>query len=143
MLRRVQFDGTNEMDKAHFTLLREAFLGRGSAKQEDRRSKDDHRSESRIKRAMDSISVPREVVGQEAPKPGAPDLRSRDLKEEKVTLTLEQPDFSRLQKYADETQWMPHVIDLAMDLTDRLDAAEKVEGESVPIPTLVPKGKAK
>ena len=129
MQRLIEFDGTNERDKADVGMIYEAFLNRGAPQRDARQSKEDHRSEARIKRALDAITSPRELEHQVAPEPGALDLRPRILKPGTQKLVLEQPDFARLLRYVEECQWMPHVVDRAVDLADRLDAAEKVEPE--------------
>ena len=120
MIRSVTFDGTNERDRTLFTLLREAFLSRGNPKPEERQTKEDYRAEAKIKKQLDALSDP---TG-DAPAT-VPDTRPRVLKAETVDLRLEQPEFARLQRYVDSAQWTPHVVDLVMELADRLDAAEK------------------
>ena len=130
MQRLIEFDGTNERDKADVGMIYEAFLNRGAPSRDARQSKEDHRSEARIKRALDTITTPRELEHQVAPAPGALDVRPRMLKSGKQRLVLAQPDFARLLRYVEECQWMPHVVDRAVDLADRLDAAEKIEPES-------------
>lgn len=122
MIRTLTFQGTPE-HRIYFRLLYEAFRSRGSAAQDARVSKEDKRSDAKLLRALKSVSDP---VG-EAPPDGELDARLRALKPEGGILALEQPEFKRLQTYCDTTQWMSAVTDVAADLDDWLDSAEKVD----------------
>ena len=42
-------------------------------------------------------------------------------------IELEQPDWARLQKYVDETQWSSSLVDVVIALQDAMDVAEKVD----------------
>jgi hypothetical protein len=124
MIRRFHFDDTPE-GRQRFRFAFEALLTRGTPKADQRQSKEDHRSEARILRALKAISDPH----PDAPPPtdGQPDLRMRVLKSGGGTLELQQPDYKRLQDYVQETQWATPLIDLVVDFEDQFDAAEKVD----------------
>lgn len=122
MIRVVQLQPISQ-HMAFFQLIFEAFYSRGSAPTEQRVSKEDRRSESRILRALKEISDP---VGEE-PKEGEIDRRLRTLKKEGGSLRLDQPDFSRLQRFVEQTQWQSGITDVVADLEDALETAEKSE----------------
>jgi hypothetical protein len=118
MKRRFTFS-----DKQEFRLVYEAFVTRGSSDRDKKYSKEDHRSEARILKVLKSISEP------DGPEPinGSPDLRMRVLRGNNLSIELEQNDFKRLCEYFDNTQWAAGLTDVIVDLSDRLDTAEKVE----------------
>lgn len=125
MTNRVITFTRSAQHKQFFRLIFEAFRSRGSAEPGQRVAKADRRMESRILRALKAIGTP---IG-EAPADGDPDLREWHLLEtEGGTLTLEQPEFAKLQKFIEETKWQSLVSDVETDLEDWFDAAEKVEG---------------
>lgn len=135
MKRRFAFDDTPAGRQA-FRLVWDAVLNRGNPEQGQRQSKDDHRSEARIVRALKAISEPH----PDAPLPpeDAPDLRMRRLRAGGGTLTLEQPDYKRLCEYVERAQWTAGLTDVIADLEDALDAAEKVEDIEPPAPLRSP-----
>lgn len=122
MIRRVTFAPGQAV---YFRLTYEAFLSRGSSPTDKRVSKDDKRSEAKILRALKTVSDP---VGED-PGEGKLDARLRVLKAGGGVLDLEHPDFKRLQQYVEDAQWMSGLTDIAADLEDWLDTAEKVEPE--------------
>jgi len=124
MMRRFEFRD-DKASRTWFRLLYEAFISRGSANREQRQTKDDHRSEARILKALKAISVPH----PDAPDPDkdSPDTRLRVLQRGGGIIELEQPDWARLQKYVDETQWSSSLVDVVIALQDAMDVAEKVD----------------
>ena len=117
MKRRFTFS-----NKQEFRLVYEAFVTRGSSDRDKKQSKEDHRSEAKILKQLKSISEPE---GNE-PINGSPDLRMRTLREDGLSIELEQPDFRRLQEYVEGCQWSAGIVDIITDLEDKLDSAEKV-----------------
>lgn len=124
MLRRFTFS-PDKTGRTRFRLVFEAFISRGTQKQDQRQSKEDHRSEARILSALKAISEPH----PDAPVPteDALDTRLRVLRLGGGTLELEQPDFKRLQEYVESTQWTAGLTDVIVELEDALDSAEKLE----------------
>ncbi len=122
MKRRLTCDPT-PLHRTYFRLLAEAFRSRGSAPADRRISKEEKRTDATILRAIKAISDP---VG-EAPAAGDLDLRPRALKPEGGVIELDQPAFKRLHTYCEENQWVSSLADVATDLDDWLDSAEKVE----------------
>ncbi len=121
-MRRLTFDATPE-HVTYFHLLYEAFRSRGSAAPETRVSKEEMRTDAKILRALKTVSGP---IG-DPPPAAAVDTRLRALKPEGGVVTLEQPEFKRLQTYVEATQWTSTATDVAVALMDWLDTAEKVE----------------
>ena len=124
MVRRFAFEDT-ATGRQQFRLVWDAFVNRGTPEQGQRQTKDDHRSEARVLRALKAISEPHPDAP--APAEDAPDLRMRRLHAGGGTLTLEQPDYKRLCEYVERAQWTAGLTDVVADLEDALDAAEKVE----------------
>lgn len=130
MMRRVTFDDSPQ-HKVYFRLLYEAFRSRGSAPDGKRVSKEEKRTDAKILRALKLVSEP---IGEE-PAAGELDGRTRKLLDVVGgALELEQPEFKRLQTYVEDTQWMAAMTDVAADLEDWLDTAEKVEPEKADKP---------
>lgn len=122
MIRRLTFTDS-PAHKTYLRLIWIAFSSRGSASSDARVTKDDRRSDSRILRALKSIAEP---VG-DPPKDGELDGRPLQLRDGGGSIELEQPEFKRLQKYVEETQWAAAVTDVVADLEDWFEAdAEKV-----------------
>lgn len=121
MQRKVTFSDSH---KVFFKLIWDAFRSRGVVRPEDRRvSQADRREERRILQALKAISDP---VG-DPPKDDDPDVRPRVLKPGGGVLALDVPEFTRLLKYVSESQWSSGVADLACDLEDWLESADKIE----------------
>lgn len=123
MIVALALDGTHPTDQFAFTQLQVAHRARGGAKVDEQRlPKAERRQDAVIVRAMAAISVPGEG---EAPKAGYPDGRFRVLKPEPVALTLELPEFERLQKFfdADSMLWNVVVVDAIEDFSQRMSAA--------------------
>lgn len=120
MTRKITFDGSAD-HRIYFRLLYDAFASRGTASRDKRFSSDDHRSDARILRAFKQLGEP---IG-EPPLEGELDARPRRLAAA-GTLELTQSDFKRLQGYCESTQWIAVMTDVAMDMEDWLDTAEKV-----------------
>jgi hypothetical protein len=127
MRRRFTFPDSRE-GRQYFRLVYEALVSRGSQRGDQRQSKDDHRSEARILKALKRISLPLDDLPK--PSDGQPDLRLRQLacpEDGNAVIELEQPDWKRLCDYVEQTQWAAGLTDLVVDLEDALDAAEKIE----------------
>lgn len=122
--RVITFDGSPQ-HKLYFKLIFEAFRSRGSAPPDQRVPKAERRMENKILRQLKSISEP---VG-EAPKDGDPDMRALQLSGTGGVMELEQPEFARLQKFIEDTQWQSLVSDVETDLEDWFDTAEKVDSK--------------
>ena len=117
--RRLQFTSEH---KVLFRLLLDAFITRGS--QRDRRvTPEDKRSEARILRALKSVSDP---VGQE-PAEGELDARERRLMDDGGTIELQGADFKRLQRYVEQAQTPCALADVADDLEQLLNHADKID----------------
>src|SRR6266487_1488526 len=113
MLRRFVFDDSS-LGRQQFRLVWDAFANRGNPEQGTRQTREDHRSESRIARALKAISEPH----PDAPVPSedAPDLRMRRLLHGGGALILEQPDYKRLLDYVERAQWTSSLTDIVADL---------------------------
>jgi len=109
--------------KQEFRLVYEAFISRGSAERDKKQTKEDHRSEAKILKQLKSIS---EAEGPE-PINGNLDMRMRALREDGLSIELDQSDYKRLIEYFDNTQWSAGLTDVIVELSDKLDTAEKVE----------------
>lgn len=122
MTRQLKFDPAK---KLYFRMVYPAFITRGSAPQDKRVSEEEVRSDARILKALKTISDPIGDLGAEEELDGRP----RSLKLEGGVLTLSQPDFTRLSTYLKSTQWMSASADVAVDLIDWFDTADKIEKE--------------
>lgn len=122
MIRRLEFDGSSA-HQIHFRLLFDAFRSRGSAPPDRRVSRDEKRADDKILRGLKAISEP---VGG-CPGEGELDVRPRTLRAGGGVMALEQHVYRQLQGYVEETQWMPQLSDVALELEDWLDTAEKAE----------------
>lgn len=146
MQRMIVLDGHSNKDRAHFRILIDAFMQRPQPNPNDRRvqSPEDRRSERRLKHVLMTASetdyrVKGEPVGEwsetvdaaEFMKPREEneylDRRPRRLRAGKQKIVLDQADWSRLVKLVADNDWQPHAVDVAADVEDRLDAAEKIE----------------
>lgn len=117
MTRVLVFDGAN--GPRRFELCRVAVLAAGNGKGE--RTRDTVRREARLLDALDTVSVPKPDADEKAPD-------GRVLNPDCIQLTLAQDDFTLLEKYLDETPWLPLAARAAVDVQDWLSAAAKVEG---------------
>lgn len=136
MKREIPFDAESQRDRKDYRLLCDALITRGSQARDARTgevprlSKDEMRADARIKRALWAIGEA--DPESEALKGDEPDRRPRILAG--GTLTLEQPDFSRLMDYVGNCQWTVIVVDEAMELIDRMDAAKQVTDDGTEKP---------
>lgn len=143
MIVKMHFDGTNVEERYDFTQILTAFSSRGGevGKRDERGmpvqqtlSKADRRSDAAIKKALYGISEPvlsypladGTTRDYPTPKPGEPDLRPRQLKDlAELVLTLEQPEFERLQRFFDSDLmgWFALAADRIEEISQRMAAA--------------------
>lgn len=132
MNRVLQFEAD---DKLLMRLLWEGFNAGAAVerqkKERDGQSREDRKSESRIKRELMKASVPVEIPGA-PPHPEDPsglgiDRRPRTLGNGGCTVKITQGDFARLERYIAQTPWIVDVVEHAAELEDWLDACPKEE----------------
>lgn len=133
MKRKVTLSSKNATDRRHYTLLCNALATRGSQSRDPRTgdlprlSKDEKRSDARIRQALWKLGAPDVMSEIPAPKGDEPDLRP--LKLTGGALILDQPDWTRLLAYVELSQWTVHFVSDGVELEDRLDGAEKIDSE--------------
>lgn len=122
--RTLAFDAD---DAVRFKLLYQAFLTRGSRKDERPLTLEERKSEGRILAQLKAIS---DGIGQE-PKPGEPDGRMRELSDAGGSVTLDGPDYARLLRYVRDHQvpvaFMDAYLDLEQFVADAQEADAKPE----------------
>lgn len=120
MTRILVFDG--DRAEKRFELIRTAILLAGDGKGE--RTRVIIRKEARLLDALDKISDFAPLLADPEKRVLA-DPDRRVLKPEGGTLEITQEDFELLQKYVDETPWLPHAARAAVDVQDWVSAAER------------------
>lgn len=139
MIHRTLTFEQSATDKIRFRLLWDALLSGSQVERtklqrdQKQQSREDRRAERRLKEALVSISVPIEGEALERwIKNGGVlptsddeiDRRPRQLNGG-GEITFEQPDYSRLQRYVEQTPWLVDVVEHVADLEDWLEATPK------------------
>lgn len=124
MTRRLVFGAE---DAGRFRLVWDGFVNGAHVErtktQQEGQSREDRRSETRIKRALQAVSeaTGAEPIGIEV------DRRPRTLKGSGEVM-LDQPDFARLVRYIGQTPWLVDVVEHITELEDWLEACPQKEG---------------
>lgn len=122
-------------DMRRMRLLWEGFVAGAAVERQKKdregQSREDRKSEARLKRALMGASTPVEIPGA-APHPEDPsgfgiDRRPRTLANGGCTVKINQGDFARLERYIAQTPWIVDVVEHAAELEDWLDACPKEE----------------
>ena len=96
-VRVLKFDLGSEVDRMHFQILYEGFLG--GASEVEKRNMIVVRSEARVLDKLEPISIPRKDIA------AFRELRQRPGEE--ITLEFELQDFELILKYIGQTKWGP------------------------------------
>lgn len=106
-------------DKAqYFSMFGSVFRSRGSAKADDRVSREDRKQEALTLKGMKKISYPDD--SQDAPKDNRKEYDTRPLllNPEGGVLELPQDAYKKIEKYLETMQWSPAIADIAFDFEE-------------------------